>query len=178
MAVVLVAVLVAPRESGSVASSPVNSSPVASGASELQMGEDGLPLSIDGEPVLRDAAIAAQAGTGGFLAGGTLVLMSTGLICVSGGEQAQLACGDDWSLVSGPLEHPSFVFTLHGAPTAPGFVRTSGAPTVIRVGPPSTISRVLTVDSITWRQPTKGPRPDITTRPDGSLEEAIHPRLR
>ena len=62
--VVLVAVVVAPQLLG----------PVFQGPAANPVGDDGLPLSIDGEPVLRGEAIAAHAGTGGFLAGGTLVL--------------------------------------------------------------------------------------------------------
>ena len=47
---------------------------VFEGTAGTPMGADGLPLSINGEPVLRGEAIASHAGDGGFLAGGTLVL--------------------------------------------------------------------------------------------------------
>ena len=163
VAVIVAVILVVPRSPGPVANAP--------GGPPL--GDDGLPLSIAGEPVLRDAAIAAQAETGAFLAGGTLVL-NTGL-CGSRSARAQLGCGEDWSLVSGSLENPSFVFTLDGAPAAPNFVRTSGAPTVIRVGPPLRIPNVLTVDAIAWREPTKGPIPEAATTRDGGTNEALVP---
>ena len=67
------------------------------------------------------------------------------------------------------------MFTLDGASAAPNFVRTSGAPTVIRVGPPSQNPTVLAVDAIAWRQPTRGPMPDPATTPDGGINEALVP---
>ena len=163
VAVIVAVILVVPR-------SP---DPAANAPGGPPLGNDGLPLSIAGEPVLRDADIAAQAETGVFLAGGTLVL-NTGL-CGSRSARAQLGCGEDWLLVSGSLENPSFVFTLDGAPAAPNFVRTSGAPTVIRVGTPSRIPSVLTVDAIAWREPTKGPIPEAATTRDGGTNEALVP---
>jgi hypothetical protein len=160
----LAVVFVMPRVAG-----PVGSAPAA-----INIGDDGLPLSLGGEPVIRGDAIARLATTGRFLAGGTLVL-NTGP-CLSRSERAQLGCGEDWTLVSGPLDHPSSTLTLEGAPAAPGFVRTSGAPTVIRVGAPSRVPGVLTVESIAWRQPTKGPIPESAAPPEGgSINEALVP---
>ncbi|HEY5433744.1 MAG TPA: hypothetical protein VIK13_00800, partial [Candidatus Limnocylindrales bacterium] len=161
---VLVATVLAPHVLG----------PVLQGPAAIPMGDDGLPLSIDGEPVLRGEAIAAHAGTGGFLAGGTLVL-DTGP-CVSRSERAQIGCEQDWTLVSGPLADPTFSFTLDGAAAAPGFVRTSGAPTVLRVGAPSPVAGVLAVDAVDWRQPTKGRIPDEAVPPQGgNMNEALVP---
>ena len=56
VAVIVAVILVMPRSPGPVANAP--------GGPPL--GDDGLPLSIAGEPVLRDADIAAQAETGAF----------------------------------------------------------------------------------------------------------------
>ena len=162
---VLLLVVVAPRFVG----------PVFEGTAGTPMGADGLPLSINGEPVLRGEAIASRlGGDGGFLAGGTLVL-DTGP-CLSLSERAQIGCEQDWTLVSAPLSDPVASFVLDGAATAPGFVRTSGALTVVRVGSASPVSGVLVVEEVVWRQPTKGPVPADATPPEGgTTNDALWP---
>ena len=162
---VLVAAVLAPQLLG----------PVSQGPAAIPMGDDGLPLSIDGEPVLRGEAIAAHAGTGGFLAGGTLVLDTRP--CLSRSERAQIGCEQDWTLVSGPPADPTFSFTLdgvgrrHPASSAPRARRPSS-----RVGAPSPVSGVLAVDAVAWRQPTKGRIPEEAVPPQGGdMNEALVP---
>jgi hypothetical protein len=155
----------------------INRGTVGTGAIEL--GADGLPLAIGGEPVARGDEIAGRLPSGSFLAGGTLVL-DTGM-CLSRSARAQLGCPEGWTLVAGPIENPSSVFTLDGAPAAPGFVRTSGAPTVARVhghvaASGAVSSEILVVESIVWREPTKGPIPDNASPPEGgAVNDALVP---
>ena len=166
---VLVVVVVAPRFLGTV----------FEGTSGTPIGADGLPLSINGEPVLRGEAIASHAGDGGFLAGGTLVL-DTGP-CLSRSARAQSGCGEGWELVAGPATDSSAVFVLDGVSAAPGFVRTSRAPTVARVHGWTSASgavsnEILVVEAVVWRQPTKGPIPaDATPAEGGQINEALVP---
>jgi hypothetical protein len=163
---VLAGVLVLPRVVG----------PLAGGPAAIMMGEDGLPLTIDGEPVLRlDDTASWVAGRPDYLVGGTL-LLNTGP-CLADSARAQLGCGEDWTLVSGTPDDPRTTATLSVAPDAtPGFVRTSGALTVIRIGSPSAVDEVIEVRRVVWRQPTKGPIPDNATPADGgNLNEALVP---
>ncbi|HYO42956.1 MAG TPA: hypothetical protein VES19_07115, partial [Candidatus Limnocylindrales bacterium] len=141
--------------------------PGIGGPAAITMGDDGLPLSIDGEPVRRLADMDLWATDRDYLVGGTLDLNP--VACIPRSARAQLGCGEDWVLVAGPGDYLVAVAVLDAAPAAPGFVRTSGALTVIRVGAPSTIDGVLTVTAIAWRQPTKGPIPDDATPPEGGL---------
>jgi hypothetical protein len=132
------------------------------------LGADGLPVSIDGEPVVRGAQIGLQPTGDSFLAGGTLMLDTSP--CLPGSARAQLGCVEGWRLVDGPIADPSSAFVLDIFADAPGFVRTSGALTVARVhawtSASGEVSReILMVEAIAWRQPTKGPIPrggDIT----------------
>jgi hypothetical protein len=132
------------------------------------IGTNGLPPSLYGEHVAQGGEIASRLSEGTFLAGGTLVLDTTP--CPS--RSAQRGCGEVWELVAGPVDDPAAVFVLEIDPEVPGFVRTSGAPTVARVqayrSESGTLSsEVLVVEAISWRQPTKGPVPDNATPPEG-----------
>jgi hypothetical protein len=132
------------------------------------LSADGLPLSIYGEHVAQGDEIASRLSEGTFLAGGTLVLDTTP--CPS--RSAQRGCGEVWELVAGPLDDPAAVFVLEIDAEVPGFVRTSGAPTVARVhayrSESGTLSsEFLVVEAFPWRQPTKGPVPDNATPPEG-----------
>lgn len=161
---VLVAAVLGPRLLGPVLQAPAS----------IPMGDDGLPLSIDGQPVLRGEAIASLAGTGSFLAGGTLVL-DTGP-CIPRSERAQIGCEQDWMLIAGPPADLRLRFVLDGVASASGFVRTSGAPTVVRVGAASSVTGVLVVDAVAWRQPTKGRIPEDASPPQGgAINEALVP---
>jgi hypothetical protein len=158
VAVLLLAgVLVLPRVVG----------PSVGGPPAITMGDDGLPLTIDGEPVRRLDDLASYVTGRDYLVGGTLQVRDGA--CLAGSARGKLECGEYWALVAGPVGGPTVVATLDGATTAPGFVRTSGALTVIRVGKPSAIDGVLTVTSVAWRQPTKGPIPDDATPPEGGM---------
>jgi hypothetical protein len=167
----LLLVVVVPRFLGSV----------FEGTGGTPMGADGLPISINGEPVLRGMAIATRLGSGGgsFLAGGTLVLDTRP--CVSRSARAQIGCGDGWELVAGPAAEPTATFVLDGAPSAAGFVRTSGASTVARVHRwPSSSGQgrgeILVVEALVWRQPTKGPIPASATPAEGgTTNDALVP---
>ncbi len=143
------------------------------------LGADGLPTSIDGEPVARGDEIGSRAPGSSFLAGGTLVLDT--VPCLSRSPRAQLGCAEGWELVAGPPGDPSAVFALDGIVDAPGFVRTSGALTVARVRAWTTPSgelsgEILAVEAIAWRQPTKGPMPPEASPPEGGeVNEALVP---
>jgi hypothetical protein len=172
-ALLLLVVVAGPRLLGSVPTGP--------GA--VQLGADGLPVSIDGQPVLRGDDITRRATTAGtFLAGGTLALASDP--CPMQAVPSAAPCIESWKLDGAAGTAPSF--GLSGVPGAPGFVHTSGALTVVRVQAqtqPTTGSTmcpgcqgVLEVEAIAWRRPTKGPIPDGATPPDGgSLFEALVP---
>ncbi len=148
--------------------------PGIGGPAAIPIGDDGLPLSIAGEPVRRLDVMALWTTDRDYLVGGTLVL-NTGR-CLSRSERAQFGCGEDWMLVSGPPKNPTASVTLDSAPAAAGFVRTSGALTVIRVGDPSPVAGALTVTSVAWRKPTKGRIPDNATPPEGGMtNEALVP---
>jgi hypothetical protein len=148
------------------------------GTGGTPLGADGLPLSIDGEPVVRGGGIASHLSGGSFLAGGTLALDTTP--CASRNPRAQLGCVEGWELVTGPLANPA-VFLLDGIADAPGFVRTTGAPTVARVHALAAASGpvrddALVVEAIAWRQPTKGPIPEDATPPGGgTVNDALVP---
>jgi hypothetical protein len=149
------------------------------GAVPPPLGADGLPLSIDGEPVLRGDDVAARRGPGSFLAGGMLVLDTS--LCGSRSALAQLGCGAGWGLALGPVGDPSAVWALDGLADAPGFVRTSGAPTVARVharvsSSGATSNEILVVEGIVWRQATKGPIPENASPPGGGeVNDALVP---
>ncbi len=161
---VLVAVVLAPQLLG----------PVFQGPAANPVGDDGLPLSIDGEPVLRGEAIAAHAGTGGFLAGGTLVLSAVER-CTTGPRLA-LRCTEDWRLHPAPPDTSLPWYRLDAVEGAPGFVRTSGALTVARVRWLDDAHSALAVESVAWRQPTKGRIPDEAVPPQGGdINEALVP---
>ena len=150
--------------------------PSIGGPAAITMGDDGLPLTIDGEPVRRlDDTASWVTGRPDDLVGGTL-LLNTGP-CLAGTARAKLGCGEDWTLVSGTPDDPRTKVTLSVTPDAtPGFVRTSGALTVIRIGSPSTVDEVIEVARVVWRQPTKGPIPDNATPPEGGMiNEALVP---
>ena len=159
-AVAVVAVLVA-----GILALPRLVGPGIGGPPVILMGEDGLPVSIDGESVERLGDMILRDRDRDYLVGGTLEVRDGA--CLVGSARGTLECGESWALVAGPVGGPAIVATLDGATTAPGFVRTSGALTVIRVGAPSPIDGVLAVTSIAWRQPTKGPIPDDATPPEG-----------
>ncbi len=153
--------------------------PAGPGAS--QIGSDGLPVSIDGEPVLRaDQITARSASSGSFLAGGTLVLGSDP--CPETNVPSTTPCGEWWKLAGAAGSGPQFA--LNGMTVAPGFVRTSGALTVVRVetftggssGPSlcSDCETTLTVEAVAWRKPTKGPIPANASPPEGG---PIYPAL-
>lgn len=161
---VVVAVVIGPRLL------PVTS--VGPGA--IQIGTDGLPVSIDGEPVLRgDQITARSATTGSFFAGGTLTLGSDP--CPDATEPTAPPCDEWWRLAGATEASPRFA--LDGMTAAPGFVRTSGALTVVRVevftgessGPSlcTDCQGTLTVEAVAWRMPTKGPIPDNASPPQG-----------
>jgi hypothetical protein len=154
---VLAGALVLPRVVG----------PSVGGPPAITMGDDGLPLTIDGEPVRRLDDLDSYVTDRDYLVGGTLVLTS-GERC-AGTDRAMRVCDLTWALTAGPAGGPTTVVALDGAAAAPGFVETSGALTVIRVGDPSPIDGVLTVTSIAWRQPTKGPIPENATPPEGGM---------
>lgn len=152
---------------------------VSFGMGGTPLGADGLPISIDGEPVARGDEIAGRLAGGSFLAGGVLIFDTSP--CLSRSARAQLGCGEGWELVTGPIDNPSAVFVLDGVAAAPGFVRTSGAPSVARVRawrlPSGEVSgEILVVDAVVWRQPTKGPIPTDATPPEGgSMIDALVP---
>ena len=145
----------------------------------IQIGSDGLPVSIGGETVLRgDQITARSASSGSFLAGGTLVLGS--VPC----EPSAAPCDEWWKLAGAAGAGPQFA--LNGMTAAAGYVRTSGALTVVRVerftggssGPSlcTTCEGTLTVESVAWRKPTSGPIPDNASRPrDGLIYPALVP---
>jgi hypothetical protein len=149
------------------------------GTGGTPIGADGLPLSIDGEQVVRGDGIGSRPTGDSFLAGGTLVLDTSP--CPSRSARTQLGCGEGWELVAGPSDDPSAVYVLDGVADAPGFVRTSGASTVARVHARETASgevssEILIVEAIAWRQPTKGPIPDGATPPEGgTINDALVP---
>jgi hypothetical protein len=162
----------------------IGTSPSVSGGSAF--GPDGLPVSIDGEPVLRGSDIAGRIGSSTpFLAGGTLVLRSKP--CPSPTAASQAGCPEEWQLAADPAGASSEVFALDKVTAAPGFVRTSGALTVVRVAssrassPASAVcgagcGGVLTVREIVWRRPTKGGMPDNAAPAGGGfLNEALVP---
>jgi hypothetical protein len=146
---------------------------VTPGPAAIPLGQDGLPLSIDGEPVRRLGDLAARPAATGELVGGTLVLAT---VCYPKPGDVQLASCDDWRLVAGPAVEPASGVPLEGAPAAPGFVRTSGALTVVRVGEVPPGEAALPVEAVAWRQPTKGAIPDAATPPEGGFaNEALVP---
>lgn len=149
------------------------------GTGGTPIGADGLPLSLNGEPVLRGDEIAARLTGGAVLAGGTLSLDTSP--CISRSARAQLGCGEGWELIAGPIDNPTAVLVLDGVTAAPGFVRTSGAPTVARVrawtSPAGDVSsEIVVVEAVVWRQPTKGPIPLDATPPEGgTMNDALVP---
>lgn len=162
---VLAIVVVVPRILD-LPSSGTGGTPISSDGPQLSA--NGLPLSIAGEHVAQGDEIASHLSGGTFLAGGTLVLDTTPCPLRS----ADLGCGGVWELVAGPLDDPSAVFVLNVDAETPGFVPTSGAPTIARVHASRSESGTLSsefldVEAIPWRQPTKGPVPDNATPPEG-----------
>jgi hypothetical protein len=146
------------------------------GPGAIQIGTDGLPVSIDGEPVLRGDEITARiASSGPFLAGGTLELGSDP--CPDTAMPSAAPCVEQWKLADASGAGPQFA--LDGMTAAPGFVRTSGALTVVRVASSgqrlcTTCEGTLTVEAVAWRKPTKGPIPDNASPPQGG---PIYPAL-
>lgn len=144
------------------------------------LGPDGIPFSIDGEPVLRADAIAArlsaQDGDGSaFLAGGFLVvdLQRCRAPEPSTGE---VDCGQAWFLRDDLADPPGSGFPVMTGAESPGFVRTSGAATVAWVRPAGDVAfcglmcpNDLMVESTAWRQPTKGPVPEGASPPEGGI---------
>jgi hypothetical protein len=91
--------------------------------------------------------------------------------CPAATVASQAGCPEEWQLAADPSAAPSEVFSLEAVTAAPGFVRTSGALTVIRVASSRAASPgsaacgagcagVLAVGEIVWRRPTKGGIPD------------------
>ncbi len=154
-----------------------------SGPAAVQLGPDGLPSSIGGEPVLRGGAIARQATSGGsFLAGGTLTLASDP--CPMQAAPSAAPCVEAWALADPAGDGPRF--GLVGIAAAPGFVHTSGALTVVRVdavgasgataSPCADCLGTLAVEAVVWRQPTKGPMPPDASPPlGGEVFDALVP---
>ena len=151
------------------------------GPGEIQIASDGLPVSIDGEPVLRgDQITTRSASSGSFLAGGVLELGSNP--CPDANVPSAAPCDEWWKLAGAAGPDPQFA--LNGMTAAPGFVRTSGALTVVRVerfsggssGPSlcTDCQSTLTVGAVAWRKPTKGPIPDNASPPQGG---PIYPAL-
>ena len=152
-------------------------SPPPTGSKGIQLGEDGLPVAIGGERVLRGDEIAAwladPSATGAVLAGGRLVVHGTG--CPN--APSDTTCTETWQLVSPTSERPSF--DLQGLADAAGFVRTSGALTVLHVERGSCRSVPcpddLMVSDVAWRAPTKGRIPPNASAADGSSYIALWP---
>ncbi|MBA2720450.1 MAG: hypothetical protein H0U52_14600 [Chloroflexi bacterium] len=153
----------------------------STGQGAIQLGTDGLPSSIEGEPVLRGDQITERSATpGSFLAGGVLVLGSNP--CPDTTVPPAAPCDEWWKLAGAAGAGPQFA--LNGMAAAPGFVRTSGALTVLRIerfaGGSSGTSLctncdgTLTVEDVAWRKPTKGPIPDNASPPQGG---PIYPAL-
>jgi hypothetical protein len=173
-AVLLLVMAVGPRLLGGTSTGPA----------AIQLGPDGLPTSIGGEPVLRGAEIAGRAGSASpFLAGGVLRLASDP--CPAAAPAPAAPCAESWSL-NDPAG--SARYGLAGIARAPGFVRTSGALTVLRVAPsapaagspsPSTCAGCgadLSVQAVVWRQPTRGPMPPGASPPQGGpVNDALVP---
>jgi len=149
------------------------------GSNGIQLGSDGLPLSIGGETVLRGDEIAqrlADDPTAAFLAGGRLVVDGNG--CSS--DPSAATCVETWHLASVDGSGPTF--NLDGAADSTGFIRTSGALTVFRVDPVArpTCGSVacpteLSASTVAWRAPTKGPIPPGASSIDGAIYEALWP---
>jgi hypothetical protein len=145
-------------------------------------GSDGLPLSIDDEPVLRGDEIANRLQSGGtapsFLVGGRLVVRTE--VCSFPSPppgQPTATCPQEWWLEDISGSEPSFqIITRAGGPA---FVQTSGALTVFRVTDQFrclACQGVLLVEDIPWRQPTKGRiPPDATPAGGGATNEALIP---
>lgn len=148
------------------------------------LGPDGIPLSIDGEPVLRADAIAArlsaQDGDGSaFLAGGFLVvdLQRCRAPEPSTGE---VDCGQAWFLRDDLADPPGSGFPVMTGAESTGFERTSGAATVAWVRPAGDVAfcglmcpNDLMVESTAWRQPTKGPIPPDASLPEGGITNLV-----
>lgn len=153
------------------------------GPGAIQLGTDGVPISIDGEPVLRGDQITARSATSGaFLAAGTLVLGSDP--CPDTTVPSATPCDEWWKLAGTAGAGPQFA--LDDMSAAPGFVRTSGALTVVRVevftgwssgpSPCTDCQGTLTVEAVAWRMPTKGPIPANASPPQGGpTYEALVP---
>lgn len=144
------------------------------------LGPDGIPLSIDGEPVLRADEIAARLSTpdmdgSAFLAGGFLVvdLQRCRAPEPSTGE---VDCGQAWFMRDDLADPPGSGFPIMTGAESPGFVRTSGAATVAWVRPAGHVTfcgpscpNSLFIESTAWRQPTKGPVPANASPPEGGM---------
>jgi hypothetical protein len=129
------------------------------------LGADGIPLAIGGQLVLRGADVDAHfTDPASFLAGGYLVLHSAP--CASAAPAPSPACAEDWRLEDAAGQHSHYVTTAGGSAT---FVRTSGAKTVLRVKPNAEVrgTEALIIETVAWRQPTKGPIPSEATPPQG-----------
>lgn len=151
--------------------------PATPGADPL--GSDGIPLSIDGQPVLRGEDIDTRLWEeGSFLAGGYLVL-HTGA-CDAPSPAPSGACAEEWRLEDARSDHSIRLMTIAGSAA---FVRTSGAPTVFRASSAATRTRcgpacqgTLLVEATIWRQPTKGRIPEeATPREGGEINMALVP---
>ena len=86
----------------------IGTTPSISGRTAI--GPDGLPVLLNGEPVLRGSDIAARVGSSTpFLAGGTLDLRLTP--CPSATVASQAGCPEEWQLAADPSAAPSEVFS-------------------------------------------------------------------
>ncbi len=159
---------------------------VPNGVGSPLLGADHLPLSIDGESVLRGDAITDRLRAGGegrlFLAGGRLVLRIAPCSFPSPATGSDVnPCPEEWWLEEASGSGPSFpVITIAGGAT---FVHTSGALTVFRVAPAGEVTRcgvickdTLLIEASVWRQPTKGRMPpDAVPAAGGAPNLALVP---
>ena len=138
----------------------------STGPAAVQLGADGLPTMVDGQPVLLLGDVFPPAASGGsFLVGGTLTLTSDPCPDLSGPSPAP--CDESWHLMDAAGTTGIGLADVTGAP---GFVRTTGAPTVVRVGaapPCGGCAGSYEVEAVVWRKPTKGPMPDNASPPQG-----------
>jgi hypothetical protein len=147
------------------------------GSNSIQMGDDGLPVAIGGQTVLRGGQItqwlADPSAAGGILAGGRLVVEGTGCAIAA----TDTPCIEAWQLVAPTSNGPSF--PLVGLGDAPGFVRTSGALTVLHVDRRACRSvpcpDALTVSDVAWRAATKGRIPPNASSNQGATYDALWP---
>jgi len=145
----------------------------APGSNGIRLGSDGLPVAIGGQSVLRGDQIAQRLVEGpatAFLAGGRLVVDGAGCSNAPGAA----SCVETWRLAS--VDDTGPIFRLEGVAEATGFVRTSGALTVVRVAAcGSGCGSALSAAEVVWRAPTKGRVPTNGSGTDGAIYQALWP---